>query len=81
MIAATSIAVIRRFGDINYFESFLILIIWISVGLFVDYVITDSISKVKIFTNIHLWFSYLTMILATLIFDRKEHVALRKAAK
>lgn len=81
LIAAGSIGVIRRFGDINYFESFLILIIWIVVGLLVDWVITSNIVDSAFFSNPHLWFSYLTMILAVLIFDRKEHVALRKAMK
>jgi amino acid permease len=81
IIAAASIGVVRRFGDINYFESFLILIIWIVVGLLVDLTITSKLVGDDFWTNRHQWFSYLTMILAVLIFDRKEHVALRKAAK
>lgn len=78
VIAAASIAIVRRFGDINYFEAFLILIIWIAVSLLVDVAITSKIIDGKFFSNVHLWFSYLAMILAVLIFDRKEHVALRK---
>mgnify|MGYP001589195783 CR=1 FL=1 len=81
LIAVSSIAIVRRFGDINYFEAFLILIVWTVVGLLVDLVIISKIVDIKLFSNVHLWFSYLAMILAVLIFDRKEHVALRKAMK
>ena len=80
VVAATAIAVVRRFGDINYFESFLILLVWIVVGLLVDVIITSKLVGDGFFTNKHEWLSYIAVIAAVLVFDRKEHVATRKAA-
>lgn len=80
VLAAISIAVVRRLGILNYFEIFLITIIWLVLNILLDLLITQAIINNGVFSNGHFWISYLVMPLAVIIFHKKLHVEARKAS-
>lgn len=81
LLSACSIALVRRFGPINYFEAFLVIILWLIISLATDYYITATVVGGEVFADIHFWISYAVVLLAILIFHKKQHVEMRKALK
>lgn len=81
LLAAAAIALIRRFGPINYFEAFLAMALWLVLSLASDFLITSTIIGREVFADSHFWWSYLVVLLAMLIFHKKQHVEVRKAMK
>lgn len=81
LLAASAIALVRRFGPINYFEAFLAIILWLIISLITDYLITATIVGREVFSDKHFWISYLVVLLAILFFHKKQHVEMRKALK
>ncbi len=81
LLAAAAIALIRRFGPINYFEAFLAMILWVIISLVSDLIITSSIIGREVYSDWHFWLSYGVVLLAMLIFHKKQHVEVRKAMK
>ena len=81
LLAASAIALVRRFGPINYFEAFLAMILWLILSLATDYLITVPIVGKEAYSDIHFWISYPVVLLAILFFHKKQHVEMRKALK
>lgn len=81
LLAAFAIALVRRFGPLNYFEAFLAMGLWLILSLVMDYLITASIIGREVFSDYHFWISYAVVLLAILIFHKKQHVEMRKALK
>ncbi len=81
LLAACAIALVRRFGPLNYFEAFLAMGLWLILSLVTDYLITASIIGREVFSDYHFWISYAVVLLAMLIFHKKQHVEMRKALK
>lgn len=81
LLAAAAIALIRRFGPINYFEAFLAMFLWAVISLASDLIITSSIIGREVYSDWHFWLSYGVVLLAILIFHKKQHVEVRKAMK
>jgi hypothetical protein len=74
-----AIALIRRFGPINYFEAFFVMFLWAVISLASDLIITSSIIGREVYSDWHFWLSYVVVLLAILIFHKKQHVEVRKA--
>lgn len=81
ILAAISIAIVRRFGALNYFEAILVTIIWLVLNILIDLLITQAIIDNRVFSNGHFWISYLVLPLVVLIFHKKAHVETRKALR
>lgn len=81
LLVASSIALIRRFGPINYFEAIFAMVLWLIISLITDYVITSAVTGKEVFSDWHFWISYAVVLLAMLIFHKKQHVEIRKAMK
>ncbi|HMR55400.1 MAG TPA: hypothetical protein PKD34_02300 [Candidatus Doudnabacteria bacterium] len=81
LLAAAAIALIRRFGPINYFEAFLAMFLWAVISLASDLIITSLIIGREVYSDWHFWLSYAVVLLAMLIFHKKQHVEIRKALK
>lgn len=81
VIAAVPIAVVRRIGTLNYFEIFLLTIIWLVFDILVDLLITQAIIANGVFSNGHFWLSYLVLPIVVILFHKKVHVEAKKAAK
>ncbi len=81
ILAAISIAIVRRMGVLNYFEGILVTIIWLVLNILIDLLITQAIIDNGVFSNGHFWISYLVLPLAVLIFHKKAHVETRKALR
>jgi hypothetical protein len=81
LLAASSIALVRRFGPINYFEAFFAMGLWLVLSLLTDYFITSAVTGKDVFRDPHFWLSYVVVLLAMLIFHKKQHVAVRKALR
>ncbi len=77
LIAAASIAAVRRLGIINYLESVFAAICWWLFALIFDFLITSAFAGLGMFRDIHLWVGYLVMMLAIFLFHKKRHVQLR----
>lgn len=81
LLAAAAIALIRRFGVVNYFEVFLAMILWLILSLISDIVITSKIVGADVYKDFHFWLSYVVVLLAMLLFHKKMHVVARQTAK
>jgi len=78
IVAVVSIALIRRFGIISFFEAIFALFIWIIADLFLDLVITVNFTGIGIYKSSEYWFGYLVMIVGVMVFHKMRHVAIRK---
>lgn len=81
LLAASAIALVRRFGPLNYLEVFLAMALWSIISLATDFLITSAITGREVFSDYHFWISYAVVLLAMLIFHKKQHVEMRKALK
>lgn len=80
-IVLETIAVVRRMGILNLFESLFISGLWLVISLLVDLVITTSILGRDVYTHLYFWLVYLVIGLAIMVFHKKAHVEARKAKK
>lgn len=78
VLAATSIAVVRRMGPLNYFEAGFVMVLWLILSLATDYIITANLAGREIYDDGHFWWSYAVVLLAIIIFHKKVHVEVRK---
>lgn len=78
LVAGLGIAVVRRFGPINYFEAFLLIIVWLFISLISDYLIVLSVAGAEVLRDVHYWLAYPVIILAILIAHKKIHVEVRR---
>lgn len=78
VLAGMSIAVVRRFGPLNYFEAFLVIALWLIIALLSDYLVTANLAGKEIYSDGHFWWSYAVVVLAILIFHKKQHVEVRR---
>lgn len=78
VLAAVSIAVVRRIGALNYFEAFLVMGLWLIVALATDFLITANLAGSEIYNDGHFWWSYLIVLVVILVFHKKVHVEVRK---
>ncbi|HMQ02017.1 MAG TPA: hypothetical protein PKD79_03045, partial [Candidatus Doudnabacteria bacterium] len=66
---------------INYFEAIFAIILRLILSLISDFVITSSLIGRAVFADSNFWWSYLVVVLAMLIFHKKQHVEIRNATK
>ena len=79
VIALITIAIVRRFGPLNYLEAFLMMFIWFVVGIFVDIVVVVSLVSTDLYTNWLFWATQPAVLLTIFRFHKKLHVEARKA--
>lgn len=77
-LAVISIAIVRRIGILNYFESFFLAFTWTLVALFLDLMITTTITGRAVYSTGYFWLSYAVVAIAIVIFHKKAHVEIRK---
>lgn len=75
-----TIAVSRRMGTLNYIEAFFLTGVWIVVSLLVDLVITTNFIGKDVYSTMYFWMTYLIIAIALIVFHKKIHVEVRKAA-
>ena len=73
-----TIAVVRRMGTLNYFESIFLVVVWFIVSLLVDLVITTMLTGRDVYTTLYFWLTYLVILLAVFLFHKKLHIEARK---
>lgn len=78
-ITLETIAVVRRVGTLNLFESMFLTGIWLVVALLVDLVITTSVIGRDVYTELFFWLTYVLIIVVTMGFHKKAHVEARKS--
>jgi hypothetical protein len=78
LIAIVSTATIRRLGVINYMEALLIILIWLTLELFVDFFIIASFAGLEIYKHLYLWISYFVIAAMVFLLHKKRHVEVRK---
>lgn len=77
-VAGLGISIVRRFGPINYFEAFLLVIVWLFISLISDYYIVSAIAGVQALKDVHYWLVYPVIIASIIFFHKKIHVEVRK---
>ena len=75
--AITGAALVRRFGIINFFESFFIIFVWILGDIILDALITRRFIAVPIFSTVEYWFGLLILGLSVFLFHKKKHIQVR----
>lgn len=78
VLAAMSIAIVRRMGALNYFEAFFTMGLWLVLSLLTDFLLTANLAGKDIYNDGHFWWSYAIVLLVILIFHKKVHVEVRK---
>lgn len=78
LLSVITIAIVRRMGVLNYFEAFFIAVLWTLASLFLDFVITTSVTGREVYGTKYFWLTYLLIILVVVIFHKKAHVEMRK---
>lgn len=77
-LTVETIAVVRRMGVLNLFESLFVSVIWLIISLLVDIVITTTFTGRDVYSHLYFWATYLLIILAVMVFHKKVHVQARK---
>lgn len=81
LLTVETIAIVRRMGILNLFESIFLAAIWLIVSLLTDLVVTANLIGYDIYKHIYFWATYLVIILALFIFHKKAHIEARKSKK
>lgn len=81
IIALIAIASCRRFGVINYLESFVIIVAWLVVTLLTDVIFLTPFTGFGIYYHLYLWVSYLVVSVAVFVFHKKRHIEIRRSKK
>ena len=79
LIIVETIAVVRRMGVLNLFESLFLSGVWLVVSLLVDLVITTSVLGRESYSHIYFWLTYVLMVVVIMGFHKKAHIEARKA--
>ncbi len=77
LTGATTAALVRRLGVLNYLESFFIIITWTLTGVLVDLVFTSAYTGLSIFGSSQYWWGLFCMDLSVFLFHKKRHVHIR----
>lgn len=72
------LVLVRRIGVITYLEAIFLAIFWFLADLFLELLITASISGVGMFKSLALWLGYLVLMLTVFLFHKKRHIQVRK---
>ncbi len=78
VLSVITIAIVRRMGVLNYFESFFIAVVWTFFSLLLDLAITASVVGRDIYSTWYFWLTYLVIILVAILFHKKNHVHIRR---
>jgi hypothetical protein len=78
ILIVETIAVVRRMGVLNYFESIFLIAVWLITSILVDLVITTSYTGRDVYGTLYFWMTYLAIGLAILVFHKKLHVEVRR---
>jgi hypothetical protein len=79
-IVIVTVAVVRRMGVLNYVEAFFLCLLWILVTLALDFLITATLISRDFFSLWNYWLSYLVFVIALILFHKKLHLQVRRAA-
>jgi hypothetical protein len=72
------VALVRRFGFINFFEAAFLCVTWTVGNIILDGLITGNFTGFGIFSTIQYWIGYVVMVLSILIFHKMRHIGVRK---
>lgn len=78
VLVLITIAVARRMGTLNYFESIFLAIVWLLITLFTDFVVTTAVLGRDVYSSMHWWIGVLIIPLAVFVFHKKLHIEARK---
>ena len=73
-----AVAVVRRFGILNFLEVFFLAIVWTIGYSVLDLIFTTPFTGLKLFFRIDYWAAYVLIAAAIVLFHKKRHVAIRK---
>jgi hypothetical protein len=71
------VAIVRRFGVINYIEAFFLMFLWTVGNLFLDLALLSNYTGTSIFYKPDYWASLLVLNVGIFVFHKKRHVAVR----
>jgi hypothetical protein len=77
IVVITGAALVRRFGVINFFESFFIIFVWLVGDLLLDLLVTSRFTVTSIFATREYWTAVLLLALSVFLFHKKRHIQVR----
>jgi len=77
-VGVVSVAIIRRFGVINYLEALFLMVAWSIGDLFLDLAILSNFTGTSIFYKTEYWASFLVLNVGVFVFHKKRHLQVRK---
>ena len=78
LVAGVVAAVVRRFGVINYLESFLIIGLWVVGDIFLDLFVTVNLAGVNLVGSWQYWVGAILVGVSVFLFHKKRHIQVRK---
>ncbi|MCC7356810.1 MAG: hypothetical protein IT410_04350 [Candidatus Doudnabacteria bacterium] len=76
-----TVASVRRVGIINYLESVVVIIFWLSFGLIFDIFAIGLGYGLEPYTHITFWLMYPLLLLTIFLFHKKRHVDIRRGGE
>ena len=77
IMAVVGAALVRRFGVINFFESFFIIFIWVLGDALLDLIITSHFTGLSLFSGQEYWAGAVFFGLSIFLFHKKRHLQVR----
>ena len=81
LLMVLTIASVRRVGIINYLESVVVIIFWLSFGLIFDIFAIGFGYGLEPYTHITFWLMYPLLLLTIFLFHKKRHVDIRRGGE
>ena len=81
LVMAVAAALVRRLGVINFLEAIMVLVLWLSMDLLLDLLITAFVLGLSMFGWWQLWAGYFFMVFVIFFFHKKRHVHIRHEQK
>ncbi len=81
LVMAVAVALVRRLGVINFLEAIMVLVLWLSMDLLLDLLITAFVLGLSMFGWWQLWAGYFFMVFGIFFFHKKRHVHIRHEQK
>jgi hypothetical protein len=77
LVIAVMAAIARRFGIINFLESFFLVFVWTLQNLLFDVLFLSPFTTMRIFYVPWYWWGYFAAIASILLFHKKRHIHVR----
>lgn len=81
LLMVFTVASVRRVGIINYLESVVVIIFWLSFGLIFDIFAIGLGYGLEPYTHITFWLMYPLLLLTIFLFHKKRHVDIRRGGE